>query len=69
MKIINKIINKMIKLISLLGTNVSVMKGLIFLILVGRLIHIESNTALQGLELLLGSVYIFTGSDEMGDIS
>jgi len=52
-----------------MGANISFMKGLIFLIIVGRLIHIESSSALQALELLLGSAYIFTGSDELGDIS
>jgi len=69
MKIPSRIINKIIRLISLMGANISFMKGLIFLIIVGRLIHIESSSALQALELLLGSAYIFTGSDELGDIS
>jgi len=68
MKILKKIINKIIRLISVMGANISFMKGLIFLIIVGRLIYIESSSTLQALELLLGSAYIFTNSDEIIDI-
>jgi len=53
-----KIIKKILNLIRKLGLDIGLMKGIIFLIILGREIYLETSPELKGIEILLGGVFL-----------
>jgi hypothetical protein len=63
-----KIIKKILNLIRKLGSDIGLMKGIIFLLILGREVYLETSPELKGIELLLGGIFLLIDSDNSGDI-
>lgn len=63
------IIKNIINLIRKLGSDVGLMKGIIFLVILGREVYLETSPELKGIELLLGGIFLMMDFNDHGDIT
>lgn len=64
-----KIIKKIVNLIRKLGSDVGLMKGIIFLVILGREVYLETSPELKGIEILLGGVFLMMDFNDHEDIT
>jgi hypothetical protein len=64
-----KIIKKIVNLIRKLGSDVGLMKGIIFLVILGREVYLETSSELKGIEILLGGVFLMMDFNDHEDIA